>query len=194
MTESDPDATARSMAKLWWLSLIRGLVALMLGTALLVVPGRGKPIMVQYMGMYWIASGVLSIVWGVRGARFTRLWLLAGTVGLFGGLFIVAHMLFTFPLEPSLATDLFAVVALLTGLLHILGGYRVRRDHGPRWSRGSFLLGLVQTILGLLILISPDQVPPVVAVLAMIWALVGGLGLVRDALQLRKVHKSATNA
>jgi uncharacterized membrane protein HdeD (DUF308 family) len=178
------------MAKLWWLSLIRGLAALLLGVALVMAPGQGKPLMAQYMGMYWMASGVLSIVWGIRGARFTRLWLLADSVGLFGGLFIVAHMLFTFPVETALAVDLFGMVAFLTGVLHMLGGFRIQREHGPRWSRGSFLLGLVQMILGVLILVSPDEVPPVVVGVAMIWALVGGLGLVRDALRLRKFHKS----
>ena len=32
--------------------------------------------------------------------------------------------------------DLFAVVAILTGLLHVLGGYRIRQDYGRKWSWG----------------------------------------------------------
>jgi uncharacterized membrane protein HdeD (DUF308 family) len=185
-----PDA-AEALAKLWWLSLFRGLVALALGTALLFAPTMGRPLLAQYMGMYWLASGLLSIVWGIRGARFTRLWLLAGCVGVIGGLAIVLHTLFSAYVDATLIVNLFGVVAVLTGLLHMAGGYRVRREHGPRWSRGSFLLGLVQLVLGLLVLFVPGKVPRIVILLAVAWALIGGLGLVRDALQLRNHRRNA---
>lgn len=182
---ADRTDPAAAMAKLWWLSLIRGAVALGLGLALLLAPDLGRPLLAQYMGMYWMASGLLSIVWGVRGARFTRLWLLAGCVGMLGGLAIVVRPLYAPPMDVRLVVTLFGMVAVLTGLLHMAGGYRVRREFGPRWSRGSFLLGLVQLMLGLLVLFAPGKVPTIVVVMAVSWAVIGGLGLIRDALSLR---------
>jgi uncharacterized membrane protein HdeD (DUF308 family) len=184
-------AGAAAMAKLWWLSLIRGAIALGLGLALLLAPSMGRPLLAQYMGMYWMASGLLSIVWGIRGARFTRLWLLAGVVGLLGGLAIVLRALYAPPMDVSLVVTLFGAVAVLTGLLHMAGGYRVRQEFGPRWSRGSFLLGVVQLVLGLLVLFAPGKVPRIVILLAVGWALIGGLGLIRDALRLRQYKRSA---
>lgn len=181
-----------AMAKLWWLSLIRGAIALGLGLALLLTPSMGRPLLAQYMGVYWMASGLLSIVWGVRGARFTRLWLLAGCVGILGGLAIVLRRLYAPPMDVSLVVTLFGIVAVLTGLLHMGGGYRVRQEYGPRWSRGSFLLGLVQLVLGLLVLFAPGKVPRIIVIVAVIWALIGGLGLIRDALQLRNPRRSAS--
>jgi uncharacterized membrane protein HdeD (DUF308 family) len=182
---------AAAMSKLWWLSLIRGAVALGLGLALLLAPSMGRPMLAQYMGMYWMASGLLSIVWGLRGARFTRLWLLAGFVGFVGGLAIVLHALYAPPMDVSLVVTLFGTIAVLTGLLHMAGGYRVRQEYGPRWSRGSFLLGLVQLVLGLLVLFAPGKVPRIIVFLAVGWALIGGLGLIRDALRLRQGKHSA---
>ena len=38
--------------KFWWLSLIRGVVALLLGIALLLIPITGKHLLVRYMGIY----------------------------------------------------------------------------------------------------------------------------------------------
>lgn len=182
---------AAALAKLWWLSLVRGAIALGLGLALLLAPSMGRPLLAQYMGMYWMASGLLSIVWGVRGARFTRLWLLAGSVGVLGGLAIVLRALYAPPIDVSLVVTMFGIVAVLTGLLHMAGGYRIRQEFGPRWSRGSFLLGLVQAVLGLLVLFAPGKVPRIVILLAVAWALIGGLGLIRDALQLRQRRHSA---
>ncbi|MFN2185776.1 MAG: DUF308 domain-containing protein [Anaerolineae bacterium] len=189
---NDHAEAAAALAKLWWLSLVRGAIALGLGLALLLAPSMGRPLLAQYMGMYWMASGLLSIVWGVRGARFTRLWLLAGSVGLIGGLAIVLRALYAPPMDVGLVVTLFGIVAVLTGLLHMAGGYRVRQEYGPRWSRGSFLLGLVQLVLGLLVLLAPGKVPRIVILLAVAWALIGGLGLIRDALQLRSHRHSAS--
>jgi uncharacterized membrane protein HdeD (DUF308 family) len=131
-------------------------------------------------------------VWGVRGARFTRLWLLAGSVGILGGLAIVLRKLYAPPIDVSLVVTLFGIVAVLTGLLHMAGGYRVRQEYGPRLSRGSFLLGLVQLVLGLLVLFAPGQVPQIVVIVAVAWAVIGGLGMIRDALQLRDKRSANT--
>jgi len=38
-----------------------GITALLLGVALLLVPVKGKWMMARYMGMYWVASGAMSI-------------------------------------------------------------------------------------------------------------------------------------
>jgi uncharacterized membrane protein HdeD (DUF308 family) len=102
--EARAQDAGQAMAKLWWLSFIRGLAALLLGVTLLVAPAQGRLLLAQYMGMYWLATSLLSIVWGLRGARFTRLWLVAGIVGILGGLLIVTHRLFAPPLALTVTT------------------------------------------------------------------------------------------
>ncbi len=80
-----------SLGKFWWLSLIRGIVALLLGIALLLIPVSGKHLLVRYMGIFWLVTGASSLRWGLHGARATRLWLLAGIVGVLGGLVLIFH-------------------------------------------------------------------------------------------------------
>jgi uncharacterized membrane protein HdeD (DUF308 family) len=139
------------------------------------------------MGMYWLVSGVMSITWGLRAARRPGVWLAAGIVGVIGGVAIVSHPLIASLVAPRVMVDLFAVFAILAGLLHVLGGYRIRQDHGRRWSWGSLFLGVVQIVLGVLILASPEEVPTGVLYVAMIWALIGGIGLLADAYRWRRL-------
>lgn len=139
------------------------------------------------MGMYWLVSGVMSITWGLRAARRPGVWLAAGIVGVIGGVAIVSRPLIASLVAPRVMVDLFAVFAILAGLLHVLGGYRIRQDHGRRWSWGSLFLGVVQIVLGVLILASPEEVPTGVLYVAMIWALIGGIGLLADAYRWRRL-------
>ena len=164
-----------------------GITALLLRVALLLVPVKGKWMMARYMGMYWVASGAMSISWGRRAARRPGIWLVAGLVGVIGGMVVVAHSLLAPLRGRMIIVELFAVAAILTGLLHILGGYRIRREHGRRWSGGGFFLGLVQIVLGVLLLASPEEVPRGIVLAAMTWALIGGIGLLADALRLRRL-------
>ena len=187
MTASGANSSGDFMAEHWWITLVRGIAALLLGLALLVAPVRSRPMMAQYMGTYWLASGVMSITWGLRVARRPGVWLVAGIVGVIGGVAIVSHSLIASLVAPRVMVDLFAVVAILTGLLHLLEGYRIRQDHGRKWSWGSLFLGVVQIVLGALILASPEEVPTGVLYVAMIWALIGGIGLLADAYRWRRL-------
>jgi len=124
--------------------LIRGIVALLLGIVLILIPISGKHLLIRYMGIFWLASGASSLRWGLHGARATRLWLLAGIVGVLGGLVLIFHQGLANFVELVFLFQLFALVAILTDLLHILGGYRIRQEHGRQWAWGDFFLGLVQ--------------------------------------------------
>ena len=188
VSESKTTDTNGSPGKFWWLSLIRGIVALLLGIALLLIPVSGKHLLVRYMGIFWLVSGASSLRWGLHGARATRLWLLAGIVGVLGGLVLIFHQGLANYVELDKLLQLFALVAILTGLLHILGGYRIRQEHGRQWAWGGFFLGLVQIIMGVLILSSPQEVPPGLVYVAIIWALIGGIGFINDAIKLRVLY------
>jgi uncharacterized membrane protein HdeD (DUF308 family) len=186
--ESKTSDANRPLGKFWWLSLIRGIVALLLGIALILIPISGKHLLVRYMGIFWLVSGASSLRWGLHGARATRLWLLAGIVGVLGGLVLIFHQGLANYFELVILIQLFALVAILTGLLHILGGYRIHQEHGRHWAWGGFFLGLVQIIMGVLILSSPQEVPPGLVYAAIIWALIGGIGFIMDAIKLRVLH------
>ena len=119
--------------------------------------------------------------------RLVPMIAVSAAIGALSGVMIVIHRLFAPPLDPAIFVYAFAAVAILTGVMHILGGYQIRQHHGRRWARGSFFLGLFEILLGVLLLLSPQEVSPGVMIAAMAWSLIGGIGLITDALRLRKI-------
>jgi uncharacterized membrane protein HdeD (DUF308 family) len=66
-------------------TLIRGLLAITLGVAMLVQPDKMRPMLVNLMGMYWLISCLISLRWRISGQRPTGLWLVAGITGVLAG-------------------------------------------------------------------------------------------------------------
>ena len=78
---------------------------------------------------------------------------------------------------------------LLTGLLHIFGGFKKGPDLVRQWSWTSFLLGLFEIILGLMLVVGPLTRDIWVYLAAAIWALIGGGILIGEAIRLRRLRQ-----
>jgi uncharacterized membrane protein HdeD (DUF308 family) len=169
----------------FWIPLLRGLFAISLGVALLFQPDKSRPMLVNFMGFYWLMSGILSIRWGVHGQRASRLSLLAGAVGVMAGLAALSRNVSLGLLSELAIIYLLGVVILLTGALHMAGGFRTGEDRARQWSWGSFVLGFFEIVLGAMLLIEPFERGPVIYYAASIWAFLGGAMLIGDALRVR---------
>jgi uncharacterized membrane protein HdeD (DUF308 family) len=180
------DDTGSLIEQYWWLPLVRGILALILGVALITVPGQAKSVLGQYFGMYWLGTGATTIFWGLRGARASKLWLLAGSIGVIGGTILVFNERITSSSELELNFDTFAIFAIITGLLHLAGGYRIRQKVGRGWAWGDTFLGLLQIAMGIILLSSGDTIPRAVLLSAVFWSFLGGIGMTVDALRLRR--------
>jgi uncharacterized membrane protein HdeD (DUF308 family) len=60
----------------FWITLVRGLLAIALGVSLILWPDKARPMLVNFMGMFWLVSGIVSLRWGVHGERARGLSLL----------------------------------------------------------------------------------------------------------------------
>ena len=169
----------------FWIPLIRGLFAVSLGLALFIQPDRSRPMLVNFMGMYWLMSGILSVRWGVRGQRPRRLSVLAGLVGVLAGIAALTRNAGLGLLSEISVIYLLGLVILLTGVLHMAGGFRTGEDRARQWSWGSFLLGFFEMVLGAMLLIAPLERGPVIYLAASVWAFLGGGMLIGDALRVR---------
>src|SRR5262249_35498949 len=117
-------APVRRMGPAGWLSLVRGLVALALGSAILFYPDKTRPFLGNFIGLYWLVSGVLCLRWTVSGDRARGLSLAAGLIGVLGGLLVLARFVIRGFLTPSLLAVLLGTAAVLAGSLHMIGGFR----------------------------------------------------------------------
>lgn len=178
----------------FWIPLIRGLFAISLGLALLIQPDRSRPTLVNFMGIYWLMSGILSIRWGVRGDRPRRLSIVAGLVGMLAGIAALSRNVGLGLISEVAILYLLGGVILLTGVLHMLGGFRTGEDRSRQWSWGSFLLGFFEVVLGVMLILAPLERGPAIYLAASVWAFLGGAMLIGDALRVRAQALRASQA
>ena len=170
----------------WYVYLARGIFALILG--ILLVAGRGQWNALQYIGMFWLSIGLTSIAWARprgRRIRWARWSLVAGILGVLAGLVALVRPIATQYMSTWVFVALIGVLSIITGLAHIFGGFSTGFEDRGHWSWGSFLVGLVQVGLGVIVVIYPFEPIPPVLWLASGWCLITGVLLVLDALRLR---------
>jgi uncharacterized membrane protein HdeD (DUF308 family) len=176
----------------FWITLIRGMLAVTLGVALLFWPDKARPMLVNFMGMFWLVSGIVSLRWGVHGERARGLSLLAGAAGVLAGVGMLSRRFTQGMVGEDVLLSVVGLIILLTGLMHIVGGFRTGPvethlfSQNRKWSWTAFLLGLFEIVLGLLLVIEPLGRGPVIYFAASVWALIGGAILLGDALRLRR--------
>ena len=105
-------------------AMLRGALAIFLGLALLLYPDRSRPMLANFMGVYWLVSGVVSLRWGTAIRPVRRLAIIAGVIGVLAGLIVVSRLLLQNFLGEVLIFNLIGFIMLLTGLLHVFGGFR----------------------------------------------------------------------
>ncbi len=169
-----------------FVTLLRGLFALTLGIALVFQQDKTRPILANFMGIYWLASGVVSLRYGASGRRARGLPLLAGVVGVFAGMAMLGRFVTSKYIAEEIMFVVLGVMIVLTGFLHILGGFRTELGESRRWSWTSFFLGLFEIVLGVLLIVEPLEQGTFVYIAASVWALLGGFVLISDAYRIRR--------
>jgi uncharacterized membrane protein HdeD (DUF308 family) len=84
---------------------------------------------------------------------------------------------------------MFGIIAVLTGLVHIFGGFRTSHNEGREWTLSSFLLGITEIGLGVLVLASPENPHRAVIWVAAAWATVGGAGLILLSIRQLRLYR-----
>jgi uncharacterized membrane protein HdeD (DUF308 family) len=165
--------------------IVRGAFAIVLGLGLLIQPDKASPALLNFMGLYWLASGLVSVRFGLAGERPRhRFPVLAGLIGVVAGLAVLLRGLLGAQVSEAVLLTLLGVVILLTGVVNIAGGFDVSPAPGRRWRPG-LPLGLMEILLGATLAVSPLELGRLVYLAASAWALVGGVVLISDALRMR---------
>jgi uncharacterized membrane protein HdeD (DUF308 family) len=192
-TSNSGGGQSSSVQVVIWVTLVRGVLAITLGLALLIQPVKVRPFLITSMGMFWLVSGVMSIRWGLSGRRARGMPLLAGIVSVLAGLSAMSRRFEVLDavVSDTLAITMLGAAILLTGLMHMLGGFRTGEETTRQLSRLSILLGIFEVVLGTALVLEPLDQGIVIYVGASIWAIVGGIILIGDALRLRSKTRAA---
>jgi uncharacterized membrane protein HdeD (DUF308 family) len=174
------------------ITFFRGLFATILGLVLLFQPEKTTPMLGNFMGMFWLVSGLVSLRWGASGERVRGWALLAGLIGVLVGLGTLSRGLLGDYFPRDVMLSVLGVVILLTGIMHAFGGFQIGDEKHRRLSVTSTILGAFEIVLGLLLIVEPLGRSTFFYLTATIWALVGGFILIADAVRLYRVTQNAS--
>jgi uncharacterized membrane protein HdeD (DUF308 family) len=176
-----------AIARYWWLTAVRGLVALTLALAI-VVAGRGTARLVTFLGLYWMVGGLITLRFAlaIRPRRGARLGLAAGIAAVVGAVLVLLREGLSGLVRPDLLVGLVGWSAVLTGLLRVLGGFAAEKRLGRRWTLGGIVLGTLEAALGGVLLLSAEVDPEVLAPVAAAWGVASGTLLLAEGLRLRR--------
>jgi uncharacterized membrane protein HdeD (DUF308 family) len=186
--------------KYWWLNTVRGVAALALGIGLLLPfevifkVDQVQSMLFQFVGIYLLVSGIMSLVWGFSNHRRFGLWLLAGVLGLVSGIAFLLRSLLVSYLSTDLLTIIFGLIMLLAGLIHLLGGFRLGKTYGRRWTWSHEFLGLVEIVIGILVFVSIFVPVENLRIILSFWGIIAGIGLLADGFRMYKLKRASSAA
>ena len=163
----------------WWLVLLEGIAAAIIGILLLTSPGIPLFALVQITGFFWLIGGIFRIVsifvdsssWGWK--------LLGGIIGILAGLVVLQHPVWSTLLLPAVYVIILGIQGIILGGASLVMAFR-----GGGWGTG--VLGVLSIILGVVLLLNPLFIG--IAVLPFVlgaFALVGGILAVVAAFMMR---------
>jgi len=167
----------------WWAILVQGIFSIIIGILLLTYPGATTLVIVQFIGIYWLVSGIFSLV-GIFMDRSMWGWkLFAGIIGILAGISIMQHPLWSTFMLPTVLVIFLGVDGLIIGVVGLIAAFR-----GGGWAAG--ILGALSMLFGLLLLGSPF-----IAALALPWlygilGLAGGIAAIFAAIRQRGEEKA----
>ena len=176
----------------FWITLARSVLALALGLVLVLQPAKPRPFVVNFIGVFWLAAGIVSLRWGASGERARRMSVVVGIVGIVAGVLILGRFLLIQLVGEAPIVLLLGSVVVLTGLVHVFEGFRTGPDHQRQRSWTSTLLGAFEIVLGLVVLAWRDDFGPIFYAVVTIWAFMAALVLLREALRQRSLAKAKT--
>ena len=166
----------------WWLVLIEGIAAIIVGVLLFARPAATLIVLIQFLGIYWFVTGIFSII-SLLWDRSGWFWkLLSGILGIIAGILIIQNPLWSTLLIPTTLAILLGTIGIVIGFLQLMDAFR-----GGGWGIG--ILGLMGILLGFLLITRP-----LIAGLALPWILgalllFGGVLAILAAFALRSAGR-----
>jgi uncharacterized membrane protein HdeD (DUF308 family) len=172
------ESMAREVEIAWWVVLLQGIAALIIGFLLITETGATLATLTILLGIYWFVLGIFDLVrmfsepagWGWK--------LLSGIVGILAGLVLIRHPLWSAAIGTSVLVWIVGALGVVYGVVAI-----IRAITGAGW--GMALAGILSILLGLVLLFHTAATVIVLVYTAGVLAIIGGLVGIGGAIALR---------
>lgn len=162
----------------WWVVLIEGIAAIILGLLLLISPLSTTVVIIQFLGIYWFIVGIIDIV-RIFTERTAWGWkLFSGIIGILAGLAIIQYPLWATFLVPTTLVWLFGFFGVIIGVIGI-----IQAAQGAGWGAG--VLGVLSILFGILLLSNAFLAALTTPFIFGILGIVGGIAAIVMAFRMR---------
>ena len=114
MSEETKNDEKPKLNLVFWITLVRGFLVIVLGISLIFTPEKTKAMLFNFMGFFWLMTGLVSIRQELH-KRGNRLVLFAGGLGIVAGILVVTR---------NLSRQI---------LMRVLGGRNIGHCHPAVW-------------------------------------------------------------
>jgi len=175
-------AMMRQRPNIWWLALLQGIAAILLGFMLLTNPGATLVALITFLGFYWLITGVLAVVRLFVDRDATWGWsLLIGVIGILAGISVLNHPMLAAITVPTVLVIIIGVEGLIMGVFELIRGF-------SGGGAGAFILGIFHVLIGLLLLGRPMAAALAVPFVFGVILLIEGVGLLIWAFRARRAE------
>jgi len=173
---------ANILSRYWWMTLLRGIVAILFGFFVIAQPGISLMTLTMLFGAFVLLDGIGSLTSAFGGRTEHESWWIMLLWGLCG--IAVGVMTFFSPGVTAFALLFYiAAWAIVTGVIELVAAFRLRQEiEGEFWLG---LLGVLSIAFGVFMMVRPGA-----GILSLLWliaayAIAFGITLIALAFRMR---------
>jgi uncharacterized membrane protein HdeD (DUF308 family) len=163
----------------WWLVLIEGIAAIILGIFFLVSPLKTTVLAIQFLGIWWLVSGIMSIIslfidrtaWGWK--------LFSGILGMVAGSLILMYPGWSTLVVPVTIVFIIGIQGIVLGMIGLIQAFQ-----GAGWGAG--VLGVLSVLFGIWLMLDPVKFALVTPWVVGVLAIIGGIAALVTAFRIKK--------
>jgi uncharacterized membrane protein HdeD (DUF308 family) len=160
-----------TLSKHWWVFILRGVAAILLGIAVFIFPGAALVVVIALIAAYFLVDGGFTTVYAIQNRSQPRWWvsLLEGLISIAVG---IGAILF-----PRMTVEILVYVvgfwAILSGGMEIIFATQTRKEVKNEW--WIILSGILSIGFGIYLVLNPGIGLVTLLVLLGIYAIVSGV-------------------
>jgi len=175
---------AKTNQRPWWLTLISGILATVIGAVLLWSPAKTKVdtymLLVTFLGIWWMIQGILDIIHIFTDHSMWGWKLFIGIVSIAAGFYILSYPIASAIALPKIFVLVLGIWGLMYGFILLFMAFQ-----GGGWGAG--ILGVLGIIFGLALMANYYVLGMGLSMLwtAAVFAFVGGIFMIFQAFRQR---------
>jgi uncharacterized membrane protein HdeD (DUF308 family) len=190
MTSGEIKSLKQVASAIWWLVLLRGIAAVLLGILLFTNTAATLSVIIIFLGIYWVVDGISTLLASFIGREEHSNWgwgIFVGIISILAGLAVLSQPVLTAIFTTSFIVSFVGIMIIISGVWSILTGFRLRKTSGE-WVM--IIGGVLGLILGLLLVMNPLFSALVYVYIIAVFLIIGGFSLIVMAFQVKKLKKT----